>query len=592
MKWTRTRRYSQPVGARPPLPPSWKRGPLVATGRGMKMKRTRQSSISKEIFHRRHIRKYIYNTLHEFTTLCMRDVQPIPHQGAQIPGSGLVHLHLYQHLTGCSGKALAKALGVSPAYASLMLAGARYVRADVQARLHTLLAAHAGLGDFQRVCLNLETRLGRALNEEELLALVPSYGLVSALLSALAWHADQGGTEALPVQGLDPQRTFDVSTALASLTSLTDILAEEPDLPVDQRQQFLHEIRQAAGRLTALVPATAAPAGPPTPTIPVRPDRFVDQVFGSAGYYFETLEREADLIVRRARRHGPLGSAALVARLEQDLGCEIDWQASPDKVLRTETFVPAATLAPQEPLRLDPSLGQAQLRFRLGQFLAAQEARPALDALVTRSDPPNQDCAAALRRALVAYTAAAMFMPYGPFLDAATQQGYDLDWLSRHFGCSFDQVCHRLITLRQPDQPGVPFGLLRVSPAGHTLTRIALPGLALPDQQAGCPLWAVYGALQRPGDTLTQLAAFPGGERFLLIARASAGPRTHHGQPRRLTSVMLACDWAYASALIYADAHDPGRPTSVSKVGSACHACPRAACESRVRPWDTRGQKS
>ncbi len=517
----------------------------------------------------------------------MRDARPISHQGAEIPGSGLVHLHLYQHLTGCSGKALAKALGVSPASASLMLAGARYVRADVQARLHTLLAAHAGLGDFQRVCVGLEMRLARALNEEELLALIPSYGLVRALLSAPAWHADQGGDEALQAQGLDPQRTFDVSTALASLTSLADILVEEPDLPVDQRQQFLHEIRDAAGRLTTLVSPVVAPAGPPTPTTPVRPNRFVDQVVGSAGYYFETLEREADLIVRRARRHGPLGSAALVARLEQDLGRKIDWQAPPDKVLRTETFVPAATLTPQEPLRLDASLGEAQLRFRLGQFLAAQEARPALDVMVNQADPPNQDCAVALRKALVAYTAAAMFMPYEPFLGAATLQGYDLDWLSRHFGCSFDQVCHRLIALRRPDRPGIPFGLLRVSPAGHTLTRIALPGLALPDQQAGCPLWAIYGALQRPGDTLTQLAAFPGGERFLLIARASAGPRGHYGQPRRLTSLMLACDWAYANALIYADAHDPGRPSSVSHVGSACHACPRPACESRVlnRRW-------
>ena len=193
--------------------------------------------------------------------------------------------------------------------------------------------------------------------------------------------------------------------------------------------------------------------------------------------------------------------------------------------------------------------------------------------------------AAALRKALIAYTSAAMFMPYAPFLAAAQAQRYDIDWLARHFGCSFDQVCHRLIALRNPDQAGVPFGMLRVSPAGHTITRIALPGLALPDRQGACPLWAAYGALQQPGQTLTQLAEFPQGDRFLLIGRTAAGPRAHYGQPRRLTAVMLACDWAYADALIYADGHDPARRASVSLVGSSCRACPRTGCESRIEPF-------
>ena len=314
----------------------------------------------------------------------------------------------------------------------------------------------------------------------------------------------------------------------------------------------------------------------------------MDQVFAAKAYYFEELEAEADLAVRRARRHGPLGTFSLVSRLEEDLGIQVEWVESggmqPSSLNHSSldhlslNHSPSLDQGQSEALvgkdaskvALDPSLGEAQLRFRLAQHLIALECDRLLTDLVEAAQPPNPLSALQLKRALIAYTAAAMFMPYDPFLTAAETHRYDLDWLSRHFACTFEQVCHRILALRKPGQAGVPFGLLRVSPAGQTITRIPLPGLALPDRFAACPLWAAYAALRRSGETVTQLAEFPDGEPFLFIGRLSEGPRAHFGGPRRLTSLMLACDWAYSDRVIYADGHDPQRRASVTPVGHAC----------------------
>src|SRR3546814_10848256 len=61
------------------------------------------------------------------------------------------------------------------------------------------------------------------------------------------------------------------------------------------------------------------------------------------------------------------------------------------------------------------------------------------------------------RAHLASYFAAAVMMPYERFLQAAESLRYDVEILSRRFGASFEQVCHRLTTLHRPGARGVPF---------------------------------------------------------------------------------------------------------------------------------------
>ena len=81
-------------------------------------------------------------------------------------------------------------------------------------------------------------------------------------------------------------------------------------------------------------------------------------------------------------------------------------------------------------------------------------------------------------------------------------------------------MCHRLVTLRRPGAEGIPFGMMRVDPAGFVTKRFPLPHLLLPRHGNACPLWAVYKAFQTPGVLERQLVEFPNGSRFLMLARA------------------------------------------------------------------------
>ena len=71
-----------------------------------------------------------------------------------------------------------------------------------------------------------------------------------------------------------------------------------------------------------------------------------------------------------------------------------------------------------------------------------------------------------VRRALAAYGAAALLMPYDKFAKAVEARHYDVEAIARSFGTSFEQTAHRLTTLNRPGQERVPFFFLRVDQAG------------------------------------------------------------------------------------------------------------------------------
>ncbi|MBL7439364.1 DUF2083 domain-containing protein, partial [Escherichia coli] len=80
--------------------------------------------------------------------------------------------------------------------------------------------------------------------------------------------------------------------------------------------------------------------------------------------------------------------------------------------------------------------------------------------------------------------------PYGRFLRACEQTGYDLDTLQRRFGASFEQVAHRLTTLQRVGARGLAFFLMRVDRAGQVSKRFAgASGSPLVEGPGLCPLW-------------------------------------------------------------------------------------------------------
>ncbi len=161
--------------------------------------------------------------------------------------------------------------------------------------------------------------------------------------------------------------------------------------------------------------------------------------------------------------------------------------------------------------------------------------------------------------------------------------------MRQKYEASFEQICHRLITLRAPEAEGVPFSLLRVDPSGHISKRFPLFGLSLPRFGHACPLWPVFSAFQTPGRVIRELGEFHNGKRFLMIARTiTKRAATFRAQPV-MFSVMLACDVLYADQTVYAEGIDLRATEAAVPVGSSCRQCHRLECQHRQEPPITAG---
>ena len=153
---------------------------------------------------------------------------------------------------------------------------------------------------------------------------------------------------------------------------------------------------------------------------------------------------------------------------------------------------------------------------------------------------------------------------------------------ARRFSASFEQVCHRLVTLRRPGAEGIALRLMRADAAGYVTKRFPLPRLPLPRYGDACPLWAVYSASRRRARWCASSRSSrrrplpvrrPRGRQAAPGVRDAAAPDVGHARVRR-----AACrpDWSMATGLDLSSAAParPGRPR-------ACRLCPRAECAYR-----------
>src|SRR5690606_31135041 len=108
--------------------------------------------------------------------------------------------------------------------------------------------------------------------------------------------------------------------------------------------------------------------------------------------------------------------------------------------------------------------------------------------------------------------------------------------------------------------------------------RPRLPPPPLPRPGSACPVWAVPAAYQAPGTVIRQLAEFPSGERFLFLARTVEKGRASFASPRRLLSIMLACEALHADRTVYAEGLDVSSTAPATPVGPNCRICVRRGC--------------
>lgn len=220
------------------------------------------------------------------------------------------------------------------------------------------------------------------------------------------------------------------------------------------------------------------------------------------------------------------------------------------------------------------------IAHQLGQLAAGSEIAD----IIAHSTLPEGDAPALARNVLSAYFAAALIMPYEPFLRACRDYRYDIERIARRFGASFEQVCHRMTTLQRKGAAGIPLHLVRTDIAGNISKRFSLSGIHIPRHSGACPRWNVYSAFLSPERINIQLSQMPDGQRYFCIARTIAKGDHRYNAPRRYMSIGLGCSIHHAREMIYSDGMDLSGDSQLVPVGVGCRICPRLECGQRAHP--------
>ncbi|UOM36186.1 XRE family transcriptional regulator [Acuticoccus sp. I52.16.1] len=238
-------------------------------------------------------------------------------------------------------------------------------------------------------------------------------------------------------------------------------------------------------------------------------------------------------------------------------------------------------------LMLSELLTPSSRTFQVAHLVGQLEAGELVRAMANDPRCTSDSSRGILRLTLGNYLAAAIMFPYDRFLEAAERLRYDVEVLASRFAASFEQVAHRLTTLRRPGAKGVPFFMIRVDRAGNISKRFG--GGVFPFARSGgtCPRWRLYEAFRTPGRTVVDLAALPEGQAFLTIARTTerAGAGAHN--PGQELVVGLGAEVTHAGRLVYADGLDlsaKGRANVATPIGVNCRLCPRETCNWRAFP--------
>ena len=227
-------------------------------------------------------------------------------------------------------------------------------------------------------------------------------------------------------------------------------------------------------------------------------------------------------------------------------------------------------------LMLSDRLEASARLFQTAAALGNLERGDALDAAAAAAGELSGDASALYRASLENYLAAALLMPYGAFFEAAEKQRYDIEALSRRFGASFEQVCHRLTTLNRPGARGVAFFLIRIDQIGNVTKRFGGGVMAFARSGGDCARWRLSEAFRAPERLHVQGLELTDGARVVSIAKAVSRPLPEGGAA--LSAVAVGCSAEDAARTVY----DPS--PAFTPAGLSCRLCERSDCAQRAFP--------
>lgn len=487
---------------------------------------------------------------------------------------------------GLTQSDLAEAIGISPSYLNLIEHDKRMIGGKLMKRiaeaLHVEIGWLSGTEDARLAQDIVELTRSMAIDDLDdrnalnFVAQTPEWA--NAFLALHRRYQDVTETALALSDRLsqDPalmELSHSVLTQITSIRSFAEILEQYSDLSSDERNRFSSIIASQSDQLGSsartMIDLLSSASETEKPTSPVNE---VDDFIIHHGNYFPDLEWAAEALNKEMEYAPSTISAAIHERLTHKHGLIIRRTYDP---VRQPSLVDEKTLIHAEGLK------ETTIRFREAQRLAELEMSDTLDSLVRDSRLTSDASRQAARRALANYAAGALLFPYQPFLDAAENDRYDIERLQPRFAGSFEQIAHRMVTLRRSGAEGVPFAFLRADPAGNISKPFSIPGLRMPRYGGACPLWAIYEALGTDR-TIAQLASLSSGEQYLFVARRLTKQYGAFGTHPVTYSVMLGCDISYRDRLVYGDRFANRQSKLTTPVGFNCRSCPRKNCNQRA----------
>ena len=433
----------------------------------------------------------------------------------------------------------------------------RRSRGETQAQMAARLGISAAY-------VNLLEGNQRSLTVPVLVALTEAYGV--------DWRDLLGSRDEMKIPDLRAAMRDPVfSGEPPDLQELRAALDHAPKV-VERFLQLYQSQRTLTDRLNRL-----SDSGQAGGLLSITPETAIHDFFRDHENHFEDLERAAETC------RSQIGGASddLYASLKRHLRVEYNIRAEvvgfdqmPDALrdFRRDTGEVLLSEALDHPNRV----------FQLAHVLGLLVAEESVARLVTSSAIEDEDGRARLSVELMNYFAGAFLMPFDHIQTQAEATRYDIDRLAAAFCVTFEQVCHRLTTLKRPGASGVPFFFLRVDRAGNVSKRFNTTPFVLAEQGGSCPVWDIHGAFRTPGVFIPQFVSLPDGAQFFTFSRTPDRPVFNRQTQDRRLVVALGCEISQAERVGYADRFNMTDPGIFVPIGISCHSCPRQACSQRA----------
>jgi predicted transcriptional regulator/DNA-binding XRE family transcriptional regulator len=295
--------------------------------------------------------------------------------------------------------------------------------------------------------------------------------------------------------------------------------------------------------------------------------------------YFPGIEEAAEALWKDARLDRDDVFRGLANYLQRTQGIEVQVTRAASDPGAVRRFDPERRL-----LTLSDQLPPRTRNFQLAHQVGLLTQGTVFERILKDANISAADSASLGRIALANSFAASVLMPYDAFLAAAKAERYDIELLGHQFRCSFEQIAHRMTTLRRPGAEGVRFHFLRIDIAGNISKRFTASGIQFARFAGACPRWNVHTAFLTPGRINIQVSKMLDGATYFCVARTVRRDSGGYHALHTVQAIGLGCKVEEAKELVYSDGVDLSNPNVAVPVGVTCRLCERMDCEQRVFP--------